>query len=345
MIKEEDLEYIRKRIKESARVLIFFDDDPDGVSSYIQIYKLCIEAKGVCVKGKPILEKKYQRKVEEYSPDLVIILDKPLVEQEFLDGISQEVIWIDHHPLQDNKRVKYYNPRKEDSEDNRPTSYWAHQIVKNDLPDLLWIAGIGTIGDWSTSLNKEIKEKYPALLPEEINTAPAALFNSSLGKLSKILDFNLKGNTTQVMQSIKVLTRIEKPEEILEQTTPRGKYLYKKYAVINDKYEAIKKNVKISKSKFIIFKYQDNKLAISSMLSNELLYEHPDKIILIIREKDEEVILSLRSATEPIVDKLQVALQEVGGKGGGHDFACGASMNKDQLERFITIFKKQFKRQ
>jgi len=345
MIKEEDIEYIRRRIKESARVLILFDDDPDGVSSYILLYKLCIEAKGICVKGKPILEKKYARKVEEYVPDLVIVLDKPLIEQEFLDSITQEVIWIDHHPLQDNKRVKYYNPRKDDPEDNRPTSYWTYQIAKNDVKNALWVAGMGTVGDWSTSLHEQLKQEYPDLLPEEITTAPQALFNSKFGKLSKILDFNLKGTTTQAMQSIKVLTRIETPEEVLNQTTPRGKYLYKKFTSINEKYEVIKKSIEIDETKFIVFRYQENKLAISSMLSNELLYEHPDKIILIIREKEEEVILSLRSATESIVDKLQIALKEVGGTGGGHDFACGASMRKDKLEEFLTIFKKQFKQQ
>ncbi len=345
MIKEEDIAYIRKRLQESAKTLIFFDDDPDGVASYLLIYKLCIDAKGICVKGKPVLEKKYARKVEEYVPDLVLILDKPLVEQEFIDSVTQEIIWIDHHPLQDNKRVKYFNPRKIDPEDNRPTSYWAYQVAKNNIKNPLWIAAIGTIGDWSDCLNEELKKEYPDLLPDNIKTPPQALFGSELGKLSKIVDFNLKGTTTQVMQSIKILTRIESPEEILKQTTPRGKYIYKKYATINEKYESIKKSVKKDKTKFIVFRYQENKLAISSMLSNELLYEHPDKIIIIIREKEEEAILSLRSATDPIVEKLQVALQEVNGKGGGHDFACGASMKKEELDRFLDIFKKQFKKQ
>lgn len=344
MIPEDEISYIRKRIKESSRPLFFFDDDADGVTSFIQLYKLAGDGKGVCVKGKPILEETYVRKVDEYSPDLIIILDKPMVSQDFLDNVTQEVLWIDHHPLQDNKKVKYFNPRKLNPEDNRPTSYWAYQIAKENVQNILWIAMIGIVGDWNLLLADEFRKEYPKLLPNDLKTPPDALFNSKVGDLVKVITWNLMGTTSDVNKSIKILTRINSPEEILEQTSSQGKFIFRKYLKMNTLYEELMSRLKVPKGKFLVFKYQDNKFAFSSSLSNELLYRYPEKIIMVVREKPEEVSISLRSSKEVIVDKLKEALKVTTGYGGGHDHACGASMKRDEFDRFMVEFKKQFKK-
>lgn len=340
MITAQEIEYIRKKLKGSVRPLFFFDDDPDGVSSFVQLYKYVGDGKGVCVKGKPVLEQKYAKKVEEFGPDLVIILDKPLVEQEFIDSITQEIIWIDHHPLQNNKGVKYFNPRKENPEDNTPTSYWVYQIVKEENPEFLWIAMLGIVGDWNLLLESEFRQKYPELLPETANTPDKALFNSKLGSLIKIVDFNLKGSTTEVMKSIKTLTRIEDPLEIINQTTSRGKFLYKKYLSVNKKYEELLNQVKIDDEKLLVFRYHESNLAISSQLSNELLFKYPDKIIIVIREKSGELMMSIRSGKQNVLKPLQEALKKTNGYGGGHDKACGACIKTTDYDSFIDEFKK-----
>jgi nanoRNase/pAp phosphatase (c-di-AMP/oligoRNAs hydrolase) len=341
MITDEEILYIREKIKSAARPLFFFDDDPDGVSSFAMLYKMSNDGKGVCVKGKPVLEAIYAKKVEEYDPDLIVILDKPMVEQEFLDNVHQEVIWIDHHPLQNNKKVKYFNPRKNNPEDSQPTSYWAYQIAKEDVPNCLWLAMIGIIGDWNLLLADELRKQYPELLPITITKPADALFSSDMGKLARIVDFNLKGTTTQAMQSIKTLTRIEEPYEILNQTTSRGNFLYKKFLSVNEKYEEIKSTIVVTDDNFIIFRYYDNKLAISSMLSNELLFMYPEKITIIAREKNDEMMLSLRSAKIVIVDKLQRALEGIRGYGGGHDLACGACIKKEDFDKFIENLRQE----
>jgi len=347
MLKPEEISYIRKKLEESTKPLFFFDDDPDGVSSFLQMYKFAGEGKGICVKGKPILEEKYARKVQEYSPDIVFVLDKPLMEQEFANAVSQEIIWLDHHAVQDIKGVKYFNPRKNDDSDNRPTSYWAYLITKSDdedvKSDMLWIAMIGIVGDWNLLLADKFRKKYPYLLPKKIKKPEQALFDSKLGELVQIVDFNLKGGTSDVMKSIKVLSRIQDPYEILEQTSPKGKYLYKKYMTIKTKYEEIKQQLNIDKKdKFIIFKYKDNSLAISATLSNELLYRYPDKIIIIAREKQNEIMMSFRSSKQVIVNNLKEALKVTTGYGGGHDHACGGCIKVHEFDDFIQAFKKTF---
>lgn len=339
MIKDDELVEIKNKLKSSARPLFLFDDDADGVASFVMFYKLVGDGKGICVKGKPVVESLYLKKVEEFSPDVVFVLDKPMIEQEFLDGISQEVVWLDHHPLQDNKNVKYYNPRKNNPDDNRPTSFWAYLVCKDDVPEALWLAGIGVVGDWSLAIKDDFSKKYPDLLPSSITSAPEALFTTKLGELVKIVDFNLKGTTSEVMKSIKILTRIKEPYELLDQSSPKGKYMYKKFLKINEKYEELKNSVKITDEPIIFFKYADNKLAISSMLSNELLFLHPDKIIMIAREKSDELMLSIRSSDINVEEILSKSLEGINGYGGGHDNACGACIKRDDFDVFFEQFK------
>lgn len=343
MITEKEIIEIKDKLVSSARPLFLFDDDADGVTSFVMMYKLVGEGKGICVKGKPLVEASYLKKINEFSPDRVFILDKPLVEQELLDGISQEVIWLDHHPPQSNKGVKYFNPRLNDETDNRPTSFWAYKVCCDDVPEALWLAGIGVVGDWSLALKDELSTKYPDLLPEHVKSAPEALFTTKLGLLVKIIDFNLKGTTAEVMQSIKILTRIKNPYEILDSVTPKGKYLHKKFLKINEQYELLKSRVEVTDSPIIFFKYTDNKLAISSMLSNEILFEHPEKVIIIAREKADELMLSIRSSKVNVERLLSKSLEGVDGSGGGHDNACGACIKKADFELFKDNFEKNLK--
>lgn len=343
MIPKEDLEYIRAKIKESVRPLFFFDDDPDGVSAFTLLYKITGEGKGICVKGKPVLEQKYLQKIEEYSPDLIVVLDKPLIEQEFVDAVKQEIIWLDHHPVQNIKGVKYFNPRKNDPKDGSPTSYWAYQIAKDDVKNSLWIGMIGIVGDWHLLLADEFRKEYPKLLPKNINKPEEALFEAKIGTLVRIIDFNLKGTTSEVMKSIKILTRIEDPYEILDQKTPRGKFLYNKYLTVNKKYKEVLSEVKVSEDPLLIFKYHDGKLAFSSQLSNELQYLHRDKIVIVIREKADEMMMSLRSYSKNILEPLTEALKSTTGYGGGHDKACGACIKITEFDAFIKKFRESLK--
>src|SRR3989344_3558509 len=93
------LEQIKEFLNKSENPLIFFDDDPDGLCSYLLLSRYFKKGYGVIIKASPKLDISYLRKVEEYCPDLVLILDQPSIEQEFVDKINVPIIWIDHHPV------------------------------------------------------------------------------------------------------------------------------------------------------------------------------------------------------------------------------------------------------
>lgn len=340
LTKEEILE-IRKALDESVKPLFFFDDDPDGVTSFLQLYRYVGDGKGVILKIASELKEDFVRKVDEYQPDLVIILDVPVVSQDFLDKISQKVIWIDHHPIVKRKRVKYYNPRLHDENDNRPTSYWAWKIAKKDI----WLAMTGCVGDWFVpDFKTSFIKKYPGLMKKSINKPDDALFETKIGLMAKIISFNLKGSVSDSMNSIKTLSRIDDPKEILKQTTPRGKFIHKKFEKWNKEYEEVLNDVKPTKNKLLMYIYSDNKTAFTSELSNELLHKYPDKFLIIGRKRNGEVKMSLRSATIKVLPILEKALKSVDGHGGGHDFACGAGIKEEDFDKFIEVIKAELKK-
>jgi len=333
------LEEIKKLIEDAENPLIFFDDDPDGLCSYLLIKRYFKKGCGVFLKSSPELGEDYVKKAKEFCPDLIIILDKPKVSQEFIDKITVPIIYIDHHKPCEIKGVKYFNPRIKNENDDRPTSYWCYELVKNDL----WVAMVGIVGDWCLSNVQEFSKKYKDLLPIKFKNPDDVLFESKFGELVKIFSFILKGNTSDINKAIGILTRIESPYEILDQTTPRGKFIYKQAQKMKKEYdyllEDILENIN-KKNKFIIYIYTTNKNSYTSMLSNELLHGFKDRIIIIGREKSGEIRMSLRSSKKKLPKVIEKALEGLEGYGGGHDYACGACVKKGDFNEFISRLRK-----
>ncbi|MBL7147868.1 MAG: hypothetical protein ISS82_03520 [Nanoarchaeota archaeon] len=333
------LQEIKKLIEKSENPLIFFDDDPDGLCSYLLIKRYFDKGKGVFLKSSPELGEDYVKKVNEVCPDLIIILDKPKVSQDFVDKVNVPVIYIDHHTPFDVKGVKYFNPRIKNPKDNRPVSYWCYKLVKHDL----WVAMIGIIGDWCLANIKEFSKKYKDLLPKKFDAPDTVLFDSKLGELVKIFSFILKGNTSDINRAINILTKIENPYEILEQKTARGNFIYKQAQKMKKEYEYlledIIENVDPNK-RFIIYVYTTNKNSYTSMLSNELLHKFKDKIIIVGREKKDEIRMSLRSSKKKLPKAIEKSLEGLEGYGGGHEHACGSCIKKKDFNEFVRRLEK-----
>jgi single-stranded DNA-specific DHH superfamily exonuclease len=338
---ENQLNEIRHLFDSSARPVILFDDDADGLTSFLMIYKHIREGKGIPVKNAPELGPELAQKVNDFFPDLVIIVDVPIVNQEFIDKVKAKIVWIDHHPLVERKGIAYYNPRAQDHDDNSPTSYWVYKILKENL----WIAMTGMVGDWFMPEQEIIDEfiaAYPNLLSPDIKKPEVALHNSKLGELIRIISFNLKGKASDVIKSIKVLTRIKDPNEILEQKTPAGNFIYKKYDRLREKYDALMKSVNIKPDdKLVLFSYSSPDYSFSAEISNELIYKHPEKIILVVWEYNGEYKCSLRSTKVNLPSLIEKALEGVNGYGGGHDHAAGACIKIADFKQFVENIRSQ----
>ena len=340
-LSEKQIQELRQIIDSCTRPVILFDDDPDGLASFLLIYKHIREGRGIPVKNAPELGPELAQKVNDYSPDLVFIVDVPIINQEFIDKIKTRMVWIDHHPVVNRRGVEYYNPRLSDPDDNLPTSYWLYKALQENL----WVAMVGIIGDWhmpEREILDEFIEKYSDLLSKSIKDPDVALHKSRLGELIKIISFNLKGKTSDVIKSIKVFTRIKDPYEILEQKTSGGKFIYKKYKRLRGTYDDLIKRVKVKPDdKLIVFKYDNPDYSFSKEISNELIYKHPNNIILVAWEYEGEYKISLRSRDLKLPPIIKKALKGLTGYGGGHDHAAGACVKVDDFEQFVENVRQQ----
>lgn len=334
MLPEKQIKEIRKELDNCKRPLFFFDDDADGLSSFLLLYRYHKEGRGVVVKTRPNIDEKFLRKVKEFEPDKIFVLDIAKIEQDFIDKVKVPVIWIDHHgPYKRTGNIKYYNPRLIKKEAFIPVTRICYEVVKQDL----WIAMVGCVGDYYLpDFFPEFKERYEDLAGQGKDVEDL-YFNSKIGEMVNLFSFVLKGKTSDALKYIKVLTRIKTPYEILNKETSQGNYLYKRYKEMDEGYQELLNDALKNKpdNGFVIHIYKDNKMSYTSEVSNELLYRFPDKVIIVGREHNGEVKMSIRSKKKKIPKALCYALKGLQGYGGGHENACGANIIKGQFNEFL----------
>jgi len=237
MLTEKQVEFLREELKTSRNPLFIYDDDADGLCSFLLLYRMHKEGKGLALKTSPKVDISMMRKVNEIAPDKIFILDVPIVEQEFIDAANRPIFWIDHHQPLSLSKVHYFNPRLNNPDAYIPTTQMAYQISAN--PDDLWIGAIGCLADWYIPDFIELfAEKYPLLLSKKSDLT-TMVYKEPISVLIKAFFFLLKGQTSEVRKSVNILTRIKSPSEILQQETSPGKFLYRRFTSIDQHYQKL----------------------------------------------------------------------------------------------------------
>ena len=151
MLTSKQVKEIKNHLEKAQNPLFFFDNDNDGLCSFLLLQRYIERGKGFPVKTKPELTKDYFRKIRELEPDYVFILDQPEVSNDFFEEVEKinlPVVWIDHHESNREKIpkfVNYYNPFFNKKSSSEPVTALCYQIV-NKKEDR-WIAVIGCIAD------------------------------------------------------------------------------------------------------------------------------------------------------------------------------------------------------
>ena len=135
---------IKQELDSAKKPLIFFDDDPDGLSSFLLLFRYMHKGRGIIVKSTPKLTAEDARKADEFGADKVFAVVLPAVEQGFIDALNVPCIYIDHHTPLKLKNVYYFNPRATDPGIYCPVSLIAYNVVKQDS----WIGAAGVAGDF-----------------------------------------------------------------------------------------------------------------------------------------------------------------------------------------------------
>ncbi|MBD3247363.1 hypothetical protein GF378_01965 [Candidatus Pacearchaeota archaeon] len=355
MLTDKQNKKLKEHLTNAQNPLFFFDNDQDGLCSFLIFQRYLERGKGVPVKSFPDLDASYFRKIDELKADYIFILDKPVVSKSFWKKAEERnipVVWVDHHELQTQNHeetdvpdfVNYFNPLYDENmnkkqKEGEPVSVICYDVVKNKKD--LWLAVIGAISDkFMPDYYDEFKKKYPELACSKKDPSAFDVFyKSEVGKIAKMMGAGLKDRTTNVISMLRFLMSVKSPNEVLEESS-KNYLMRRRFNQINGKYQklltkALEVENSSDDSKILFFQYGGD-LSISSELSNELSYLFPEKYIVVIYVKT-GIKANISGRGKNIKPKLLKAIEPLqGATGGGHDDAVGAQIRVDDIETFKT---------
>jgi single-stranded DNA-specific DHH superfamily exonuclease len=337
MLTKKQIDEIKGFLDGSQNPLFFFDNDLDGLCSFLLLSRYADRGKGVPVKSYPDLNESYFRKINELNPDAIFILDKHKVSEEFFDKAHQlnlPVVWIDHHLSEQEipEWVHYYNPLLNKHIGGEPVTYLCYQVTQKK--EDLWIALMGCIADnYFPDFYPEFKKNFPDM-GFESNSAFEILYSSEIGKIVRMLNFGLKDTTSNVVKMLKFMQKARDPHDILE-INSNTYNIHKRFEQISNRYnKLLSKAIQIGTrlDRILFFQYGGD-LSLSADLANELYYKFPSKIIVIAYVKSLFANISLRGK-----GVREVTLEAIHGledaTGGGHEDATGAKVLIEDLPEF-----------
>jgi len=352
MLTEKQIFEIKEHLETAQNPVFFYDNDVDGLCSYILLRKFIGRGKGVAVRTHPDLEAGYAKRAQELNADYVFVLDRPILGQSFVEEIKKlqlPIVWIDHHGVDEDKNnydydnIFVFNPTKnkdKSKRSNEPVTYLVYKTLgeKEDV----WLAIMGCISDhYMPDFSQEFAMQYAEYWGKNIKKPFDAYYKTEIGRLARALSFGLKDSITHVVYLQNFLINAKGPNDVLLDLESKSSFA-KKYIEIKKKYDSLleraKENV-IKGSKVIFFSYGGD-LSISADISNELSYLYPKHSIIVAYTTPSISNLSIRGYdVRALIEKLLPRFEN--SSGGGHRDAVGVRLQTVDLERF----KKEFERE
>src|SRR3989338_6143813 len=97
MLTEKDYNEIRSELESSKKPLFLFHDDPDGLTSFLLLYRSINRGEGMMVKAVPKVDQRFIHRASQPEYDKIFVADVGMMEQSFVDAVGKPIIWIDHH--------------------------------------------------------------------------------------------------------------------------------------------------------------------------------------------------------------------------------------------------------
>jgi single-stranded DNA-specific DHH superfamily exonuclease len=347
MLTGKQIDEIREHLENAKNPIFYYDNDTDGLCSYVILRRFLGRGKGVAVRSFPDLDGGYARKAKELNADYVFVLDKPVLSKEFVDSIDSfglPLVWIDHHDVpreefeKDFKNVFIFNPARNFGKDksDEPVTYLSHKITgrKEDM----WLAVVGCIADhFLPEFVGEFEKHYPEFWGK-VKEPFDAYFGTEIGRIAMALNFGLKDSVTHVVQMQNFLISCKGPAEVFAESYSNHAFR-QKYSDVKKKYDAlIEKAGNCVEDRLVFFEY-GGELSISSDLSNGLSYKYPGKYVVVAYRRGDVANLSMRGKNVKKV--LAKVLAKVDGMGGGHDDAVGARVGASDLGKFKKFLEEE----
>jgi len=348
MLTKKQNKEIEEHLNKAQNPVFLYDNDADGLCSFVLLRRYIGRGKGVAIRSYPELDAGYAKRAQELGADYIFVLDKPVLSRAFfeeVDRIQVPLIWIDHHEASEQEsagefeNVHIYNPTLNKGKDksSEPVTEMIYKITKRE--EDIWIAVMGCIADHHMpEFAGEFAESYPDMWGN-VKKPFDAYYGTEIGRIARSLNFGLKDSITRVVELQNFLIKCKHPNEVLGEE--RGNASFREtFRLLKDKYERILESAeKEKKGKMIFFSY-GGETSMSADLANELSYRNPGKYVLMAFVKGPIANISLRG--NGVKEKLLNVLKEFpAGTGGGHTDAAGARIKSDELERFRQLFEEK----
>ncbi|OIO81653.1 hypothetical protein AUJ84_00720 [Candidatus Pacearchaeota archaeon CG1_02_32_132] len=335
MLTDKEINEIKDHLESAQNPLFFYDNDADGLMSYIILRKFIGRGKGVAVRTHPGVDVGYLRKIQELKADYVFVLDQPILGENFVKEVRDmgiPLVWIDHHDTEESyEDVFTYNSAKSGDKKAEPVTYLSYKITgrKEDM----WFAVIGCVADnFMPDFYDEFKEKYKMFAGKDMKKPFDVYYKSGIGSLARALGFGLMDSVTHVVYLQNFLLECSSPEILMQEIDSYSNF-GKKYREIKTKYDVLVNKAKKDVGDKILFFIYGGDLSISSEISNELYYLYPDKITVVAYDNGGISNLSLRgNNVRELIEKILPDFP--GSTGGGHRDAVGVRLRSADLERF-----------
>lgn len=345
------------------RVVVVYDDDPDGICSAVLMINYLKKQENkiffFAARSPSRVTRELMNQILKLKPYAVISLDfaenLDFPANKFdLKGIKY--LAIDHHPPKKYNfplKTVYVNPKLEDNKEC--CSAFVYSLISRIIPfeKNLWIAAIGVIGDYQVQESRALIEKvikmYPPLF-ENITVDNKSLRKTTFGSLARSLDSISSVKFHEgCNQAVNLLLKSRTPYDALNRKIPEVKRLFN----IHDGYhsnlrklEAEFKDNHEKIGKIYYFKVK-SEYSVKSTLSTELGAKYPSKVVIIAQDDGKLTHASLRnqSGKYDLNEIIQKSIKGLHGRGGGHKKAAGVALQRTDFGIFLKRFARIVNRQ
>ncbi|MEK6905145.1 MAG: hypothetical protein AABX24_01965, partial [Nanoarchaeota archaeon] len=86
MLNPTQVALLQEELKTAKNPLFLYDSDADGLCSFLLLYRIHREGKGIRVTNTSKIDEQFVLKVQEINPDKIFVLDIPQIDQQFVDA-------------------------------------------------------------------------------------------------------------------------------------------------------------------------------------------------------------------------------------------------------------------
>jgi len=315
------------------KIAIIHHNDGDGICS-AAVFALMLKKLG----NFPVLihapehvdiEDDTKKKITDSKATHVVILDIPI---ERLENIGMPTLIIDHHPR--TKRIELEGEIHHIT--TNCASYLTYEFCKQitDIEDLSWIAAIGCLSDKdndgfeklaplvdkTSKLDRDVLQKMMGF----ISSAKVLGSEGIACGVNALIEASTMGIETAVLGSTPNAQKLSELRYMSRKERDYWLLFHKEYALIKDK--------------MIYYKIR-SRLPIQSYLAGTLSNFYPKHVCFVTNDNSVNEFRTIECRTKlegiSLGQMLRHIAEELGGSGGGLDYAAGTKIPAGKEEEFI----------